>query len=351
MKHYGGLDVSLEDTSVCVVDGSGKIVREAKVASEPEPLIAWLAGFGLELERIGLEAGPLSQWLHAELTKAGLAVELLETRHVRAAFKTMPVKTDRTDARGIAQLMRLGWYRPVWCKSLSAQETRAVLSARRLMKDKAHDVELSLRGLLRNFGLKVGKVSAKAYEGRVRELAAGHPVLEGLVEAMLGARAALLAEYGVLHRRVLQLAAASEPARLLMTMPGVGPVIALDYVSAIDTPERFSSCRKAGAYFGLSQKKYQSGQTDITGRISKIGDARVRSSLYEAAHVMLTRQTRPSALKSWGEGLARRIGPRKAKVALARKMAVVLLRMLRDGAVFDPRKGAPAPVGEMKEAA
>lgn len=351
MKHYAGLDVSLEDTSVCVVDAIGKIIREGKVASEPEPLIAWLAGLGLEPERIGLEAGPLSQWLHAELTAAGFAVELLETRHVRAAFKTMPVKTDRTDARGIAQLMRLGWFRPVHCKSLSAQETRALLSARRLMKDKAHDVELSLRGLLRNFGLKVGKVSAKGYESRVRELAAGHPVLEELVQAMLRARAGLLAEYAVLHRRVLALAASSDRARLLMTMPGVGPVIAMDYASAIDAPERFSSCRKAGAYFGLSQRKYQSGKTDITGRISKIGDARVRSSLYEAAHVMLTRQTRPSALKSWGEELARKIGPRKAKVALARKMAVVMLRMLRDGAAFDPDKGAPAAAVQQKEAA
>lgn len=342
MKHYAGLDVSLEDTSVCVVDASGRIIREAKVASEPELLIAWFVGLGVDLDRIGLEAGPLSQWLHAAMVEAGLDVELLETRHVRAAFRTMPVKTDRTDARGIAQLMRLGWFRPVHCKSLSSQETRALLQARRLMKDKAHDVELSLRGLLRNFGLKVGKVSAKGYEGRVRELAAGQPVLEGLVEAMLQARSALLAQYGALHRRVLALAASSDQARLLMTMPGVGPVIALDYASAIDAPERFSSCRKAGAYFGLSQRKYQSGKTDITGRISKIGDIRVRSSLYEAAHVMLTRRTKPSALKSWGEGLVRKIGPRKAKVALARKMSVVLLRMLRDSAPFDPAKGAPA---------
>lgn len=340
MKHYAGIDVSLEASSICVVDASGRTVREGKVASEPETLIAWLAGLGLELERIGLEAGPLSQWLHAAMVGAGLEVELLETRHVRAAFRTMPVKTDRTDARGIAQLMRLGWFRPVHCKSLSSQETRALLQARRLMKDKAHDVELSLRGLLRNFGLKVGKVSAKTYEGRVRELAAGQPMLEALVEAMLQARSELLVQYGGLHRRVLALAASSEPARLLMTMPGVGPVIALDYASAIDAPERFSSCRKAGAYFGLSQRKYQSGKTDITGRISKIGDVRVRSSLYEAAHVMLTRRTKPSALKSWGEGLARKIGPRKAKVALARKMAVILLRMLRDGVPFDPAKGA-----------
>ncbi len=342
MKHYAGIDVSLEASSVCVVDADGTVVREAKVLSDPEALIGWFAGLGLEVELIGLEAGPLSQWLHAAMTLAGLQVKLLETRHVRAAFKTMPVKTDRSDARGIAQLMRLGWFRPVWCKSLLAQRTRAVLQARRLMKDKQHDVELSLRGLLRNFGLKLGKVTPKTYEQRVRELSAGEPVLEGLVEAMLRARAALMAQYAVLHRQVLALARSSDQARLLMTMPGVGPVIALDYASAIDDPKRFSSSRRAGAYFGLSQRKYQSGKTDITGRISKIGDERVRSSLYEAAHVVLTRTTRPSALKTWGENLLRRIGPRKAKVALARRLAVVMHRMLVDNAPFDPAKGAPA---------
>ncbi|HSH77739.1 MAG TPA: transposase, partial [Herpetosiphonaceae bacterium] len=146
---YAGIDVSLELSSVCVVDATGRIVREAKVASEPEALIAWLRGLGLELARVGLEAGPSSQWLYAAMRDAGLPVELLETRHVRDAFKAMPVKTDRKDARGIAQLLRLGWFRPVHCKSASAQETRALLTARKLLQTKHHDVEMSLRGLLR----------------------------------------------------------------------------------------------------------------------------------------------------------------------------------------------------------
>ena len=157
MKHYAGIDVSLECSSVWVVEAEGRIVREAKVLSEPEALIAWFAQLGLPIERIGLEAGPLSQWLYAAMAKAGLAVELLETRHVRAAFRTMPVKTDKKDARGIAQLMRMGWFRSVHCKSLPAQEVRAVLTARKLLQGKLHDVELSLRGILRGFGLKVGR--------------------------------------------------------------------------------------------------------------------------------------------------------------------------------------------------
>jgi transposase len=156
MEHYAGIDVSLESASLCVVDATGRIVREAKVASEPEVLIAWFCSLGFAVARIGLEAGPLSQWLYAGIRDAGLTVELLETRHVRDAFKAMPVKTDRKDARGIAQLMRLGWFRPVHCKSLPAQEIRALLTARKLLQIKNHDVEMSLRGVLRGFGLKVG---------------------------------------------------------------------------------------------------------------------------------------------------------------------------------------------------
>ena len=172
MEHYAGIDVSLESASLCVVDATGRIVREAKVASEPEVLIGWFSRLGLTVTRIGLEAGPLSQWLYAGLRDAGLVVELLETRHVRDAFKAMPVKTDRKDARGIAQLMRLGWFRPVHCKSLAAQEMRALLTARKLLQTKNHDVEMCVRGVLRGFGLKVGPTTPRTFAGRVRHLVA-----------------------------------------------------------------------------------------------------------------------------------------------------------------------------------
>lgn len=173
MNYYAGIDVSLECSSVCVVDGTGKIAREAKVASEPEALIAWFGSLGLSLERIGLEAGPLSQWLYAALREVGLAVALLETRHVKAALSAMPVKTDRNDARGIAQLMRLGWFRPVHCKSAEAQEIRALLTARKLVQSRLYDVEMSLRGILRGFGLKVGRTTPKRFAERIRELVVG----------------------------------------------------------------------------------------------------------------------------------------------------------------------------------
>src|SRR6202047_1402656 len=187
--------MSVEGSSVCVVDGSGKIVREGKVASEPDALICWLRSAGYELSRIGLEAGPLSQWLFAAMREAGLAGELLETRHVRKAFEAMPVKSDRNDARGIAQLMRLGWFRPVHCKSMGAQETRSLLTARKLVQSKLHDVENSLRGILRGFGLKVGKTTALKFAGRIEELVAGHPHLQVIAKALLSVRAVLRSEF------------------------------------------------------------------------------------------------------------------------------------------------------------
>ncbi|MGY3486420.1 transposase [Bradyrhizobium sp. USDA 4011] len=226
MYHYAGIDVSLECSSVCLVDGAGKILREAKVASEPEALIGWFRSLGLVLERIGLEAGPLSQWLYAAMREAGLAVELLETRHVRDAFKAMVVKSDRNDARGIAQLMRLGWFRPVHCKSIAAQESRAILTARKLLQSKLRDVENSLRGVLRGFGLKVGATTERTFAERIRELVAGHPGLEVVAQALLEAHAVLRREFNSLDKQVQKLAKSHPQARLLMTTPSVGPIVA-----------------------------------------------------------------------------------------------------------------------------
>jgi transposase len=335
MNHYAGIDVSLEQASVCVIDATGKIVREGKVLSEPEALIAWFGGLGLSLTRIGLEAGPLSQWLYAGMQQANLAVELLETRHVRNAFKIMPVKTDRKDAHGIAELMRLGWFRPVHCKSMEAQETRAMLTARKLVQKMLHETEMSLRGLLRNFGLKVGKIAPLQFEARIRELVEGHPSLQDIAHALLAVRATLRREFGAFEKRLRAIARGDTRARLLMSAPGVGTIVALTFASAIDDPARFKSSKTVGAHFGLTPTKYQSGETDRSGRISRIGDASVRAALYEAAHIILTKPLKgATALKSWAMRLARRAGAKKAKVALARKLAVILHRMLADGTTF-----------------
>lgn len=342
MSYYAGIDVSLEYSSICVVDGDGTIVREAKVLSEPDALIGWFVGSGLRMERIGLEAGPLSQWLHAAMVRAGLATELIETRHVRQAFKTMPVKTDKKDARGIAQLMRLGWFRPVHCKSLPAQEIRAVLTARKILQNKLHDIDLSLRGILRGFGLKVGKTTLRTFAARIRELVEGHSTLEVIAASLLKARDVLASEFAGFERRLRGMARDHGDARRLMTTPGVGVLVSMTFVAAIDVPGRFRSSRDVGPHFGLTPKKYQSGETDRSGHISKIGDAGVRTALYEAANVILTRPVKGSDLKTWALGVARRTGPRKARVALARKLAVVLHRMLKDGTTFVAHKAVPA---------
>jgi transposase len=335
MSYYAGIDVSLEASHVCVIDGSGKIVREARVASEPEALIAWLGSVALELTRIGLEAGPLSQWLYAAMRDAGLAVELLETRHVRNAFKIMPVKTDRKDAQGIAELMRLGWFRPVHCKSMEAQETRAMLTARKLVQKALHEVEMSLRGVLRGFGLKIGKVAPTQFEARIRELVEGHPSLEVIATAMLSVRATLRREFNGFEKRLRAMARSDVRARLLMSVPGVGTIVALTYAAAIDDPARFTSSKTVGAHFGLTPTRYQSGETDRIGRISKIGDASVRAMLYESAHIIITRPVKGcTALKSWATRIAKRAGTKKATVALARKLAVIMHRMLVDGTTF-----------------
>jgi transposase len=317
-----------------VVDATGRIVREAKVASEPEALVRFFGQLGLPLTRIGLEAGPLSQWLHAGLTEAGFEVVLLETRHVKAALSAMIVKTDRKDARGIAQLLRMGWFRPVHRKSPPAQEVRALLVGRKLLQGKLTDVELGIRGLLRGFGLKLGEVSKGRFAARVRALVAGQPMLERVVEPMLRAREALRAEFHVLHRAVLAIVREDAVCRRLMSVPGVGALVAVTFASAVDDPARFRRSRAVGAHFGLTPKRYQSGETDVTGGISKAGDAMVRAALYEAANVMLTRAGKFSTLKRWALEVAKRRGPRRAKVALARKLATVLHRLWVDGSEF-----------------
>jgi transposase len=253
---------------------------------------------------------------------------------VKAALSAMIVKTDRRDARGIAQLLRMGWFRPVHCKSAPAQEVRALLVARKQLQAKMRDVELSLRGLLRGFGLKVGEISKGQYATRVRTLVAGHTMLERIAEAMLQAREALRTEFGKLHRAMLAIARADEVCRRLMTVPGVGALVAVTFTSGVDAPERFARSRAVGAHFGLTPKKYQSGETDITGAVSRVGDVMVRTALYEAAHVLLTRAVRFSTLKRWALEVAKRRGMRRAKVALARKLAVLLHRMWVEGTTF-----------------
>jgi transposase len=336
-KHYVGLDVSLDHTSLCVLDVAGKIVSETKLDTDPEAIVTYLRQASIVVERVGLEAGPLSQWLHAGLVAHGVPTVCVETRHTKAALGAMPVKTDRGDARGIAQLMRTGWFKAVHVKTQQAQEWRLLLTQRRLLVNKLVDVEAEIRGTLRGFGLRIGRVGRAGFAVRVRELLADRPSFLQIVEPVLLVQAMLLAQREALHRMVLQIVREEEICRRMMTVPGVGPITALAFRATVDQAERFTRSRDVGAHFGLTPRRYQSGETDRSGAITKTGDALTRHALYEAATSMLVHATKPSTLRSWALGVAKRRGMRKARVALARRLAVVLHRIWLDGSVFEPK--------------
>ena len=334
MDHFAGMDVSVKETSVCIVDDAGTIVREAKVASEPEALLNVLTSPGFHFKRIGLEAGPLSQWLYSALAEAGLPVICVETRHMRAVLQAQINKTDRNDARGMAQMMRAGLYRPVHVKTLRSQKLRMLLVHRKLLQSKAIAVENDLRGTLRNFGLKVGMVGKLKFEARIRELVESHPDLAVLVEPLLVVRRVLREQIGILHRRLLAIVRDDDVCRRLMTIPGVGPVVALTYRATVDVPARFKNSKAVGAVFGLTPSKYQSGEINRTGAISKCGDEMMRVMLYEAAQIMLIRTIRWSWLKAWAMKIARHRGMKKAIVAWHAGLAVIMHRIWVDGTEF-----------------
>lgn len=245
----------------------------------------------------------------------------------------MPIKTDRRDAEGIARLLHLGWFRPVHCKSISEQETHAVLAARKAIQQNMIALEMSLRGLLRNFGLKVGAISRGRFDARIRELADGNPMLETATAPMLRARASLRQELAALEKQVRQCAQDDPVCRRLMTMPGVGAVVALTYRSAIDDPARFTSSKKVGPWVGLTPARNQSGERDASGSITKAGDVNLRRALCQAETVMMN-CGRSTWLRTWGAQVARRRGRKCAMVALARRIAVILHRIWIDDTVF-----------------
>jgi transposase len=335
VKHFAGLDVSLDETTVCVVGEEGRIAKEARVPSEPEALVTFFQGLGLAVERIGLEACSLAAWLHEGLAAAGLPVVCIETRRAKAAMVgAMPNKTDRNDARGLAQIVRTGWYRAVHVKSPACRSWRALLAARRLVLNKLRDVENGLRALLREAGLKLGTPARKEFAARVRELVGADPVLSASAEPLLAIVAAMVGELARLTRRVLEIARAEPVCRRLMGVPGVGPLTALAFRATIDRPDRFRRSRDVGAHLGLTPKRYQSGETDIQGGISRCGDELARTALHEAAHSLLVRSRKWSALRAWGVQVAKRRGMARARVAVARKLACVLHRMWADGSEF-----------------
>lgn len=337
MELYIGLDVSLASTAICAVTAQGKVLKEITAPSEPEELVRALRSLPGTVVGVGLEAGPLSQWLHRALVDAGFDAVLMETRQVKGALQAMPIKTDRRDAEGIARLLLMGWFRPVHGKSMSAQEMRALLSSRKAIQRAMLDIEGSIRGVLRNFGLKMGKVAKGRYEERVRELVDGNAMLEAAARPILTVRAALRRELAELEKLLRDLAKTDPVCRQLMTMPGVGAIVALTFKSSIDDPDRFRSSRDVGPWVGLTPRRQQSGERDVISQITKAGDVGLRTALFQAATVML-RLGKHNWLSAWAWNLAKLRGKKRATVALARRIGVVLHRMWRDGTEFRFRR-------------
>ena len=334
MKHFAGLDVSLQETAICIVDEDGIVISEGKTASEPDELARWIATTGLTITRVGLEAGPLSPWLHTELRAAGLPAICIETRRMKGATAAMAVKTDRNDARAIAHAMRVGWFTIVHVKTAESQELRLLLSNRRTLLEKRIAIDNEIRGTLKAFGLKLGPVTVASFEARVLGLLASRSRLLGMVKPMLTARTALRQQCDVLHRMVLKTVRANAVCRRLLSVPGVGPIVALTYATGVDDPARFAHARDLGPHFGLTPRKYASGEIDRNGSITKAGDGAVREALVQAALTLLTRVQRWSVLKAWGMAIAKRRGLRRAIVAVARKLAIVMHRIWVDGTTF-----------------
>lgn len=333
MKHYVGLDVSKEETSICVIDELGRRCFEGKASSMPTAIFEFLSGLGVEFERVVLETGSMSLWLHRELCGRGFPMVCVDARQAHSVLKLQHHKTDRGDLRLLAELARTGFYREVRVKDEVSHADRAALRARDQLVRQRRDVENTVRGLLRSFGLVLPKGVGR-FPARVDEVLRDRPDLAEPIEALMSARLGICVALKRLDREVERRVRNDPVCRLLMTAPGVGPITALTFAATIDDPRRFPRSQSVGVYAGLTARRNQSGDMDYTGRISKMGDALLRKSLYGAATLVLTRIRRRCALKVWGLRLKRRIGHKKACVAVARKLAVLLHRMWMDGIAF-----------------
>ncbi len=335
MEFFCGLDVAMDETAICVVDDRGVVHLETSAVSDPVAIRDALKPYHGRLRRVGHEAGSLSPWLHPEMLKLGLPAVCLETQHVRAALSAQRNKTDRADALGIAHIMRTGWFRQAHIKSESCYRIRLLLTQRRNLKAKFLDLENTIRHSLKAFGIKLGGTSRGTFDQAVREAVAQDALTAELMDAMLTARAMLWKQYCRLHDLVVRFVAGNELCRRFMQIPGVGPVTALSFMTAIDDPSRFRRSRDVAAYFGLTSRRWQSSTSiDVQGRISKAGDPDVRRALYEAASALLTRFKRKDKVKTWGMSIAKRSCHRKACVAVARKLAVIMHAMWIDGTFY-----------------
>jgi transposase len=335
MIYYAGLDVSLRTVNLCVIDDQGELVAETKLASDVQDIIAYLDALELDLASVGLEAGTLTQYLNYGLQAAGFEVICMEARQVKGALSAMRNKTDKHDARGIAQILRSGWYSRVHVKSIESHHIRMLLSSRKAVLSKCVDLENEVRGLFKIFGIKLPpKLGHGVFDIAVRSIIESDETLSHALLPLLDARLFLYQTFRVLDNRTRKMAQADPICVRLMSVPGVGFITALTFKAGVDDPHRFKRSRTVGAHFGLTPRRFQSGEMDNPGRISRCGDSDVRSVLYTAANALLTRSARWSPLKAWGMKLAKTRGHRRAVIAVARKLAVILHRVWIDDTQF-----------------
>ncbi|MEE8303347.1 MAG: IS110 family transposase, partial [Candidatus Tectomicrobia bacterium] len=335
MNYYAALDVSLRTVNLCVIDEQGEIKAETKLASEVEDIVSYLQGLDYEVLSVGLEAGTLTQYLTYGLQSAGFEVICMEARQVKAALSAMRNKTDKHDARGIAQILRSGWYSRVHVKSMESHHIRALLSSRKAVLSKCVDLENEVRGLFKVFGIKLPpKLGHGAFDDTVRATIEADAALAHALLPLLEGRLTLYQTFRELDNRTRKLAQQDPVCQRLMSAPGVGFVTALTFKAGVDDPTRFKRSRTVAAHFGLTPRRFQSGEMDNPGHISRAGDPNVRCALYTAANAMMTRGSKWSSLKVWGMQLAKTRGHRRAVVAVARKLAVILHRMWLDDTQF-----------------
>lgn len=334
MRYYTGLDVSLDKTNICVVDEQGATVCEGETPSDATAIGDWLRQREIRPHRVGLEAGMTCRVLQRSLAHDGLPAVCIDSRHAHKVLSARLNKTDRNDARGIAELIRTNMFKRVHIKSLESQKALALLTARKILSRKRQDIKNAIGALLREFGLKLGRVGKSTYHEHVCTLVEDAPYLADSIGPLLSIWSSLGECFTQLDEQVSRLAKADPVCRRLMTTPGVGPLVALTYKTVIDDPTRFKRSRTVGAYLGLTPKSYQSGVVSLRGRVSRWGDKNLRAALANAAMVILTPRCRPTALKLWAEQIVVRRGRKRAIVALARRLAVILHHIWIEGAEF-----------------
>jgi len=335
MTSYVGLDVSLAETSVCVLGGDGRVRFEGKVKTRPEDLVQCLRKHADDAERVGMETGQTAGVLFRALKAADVPILCLETRHAHRALSARTNKTDRNDARGLAELMRVGWYREAWIRGTSANAIRSLLLGRRLLLQTKRTLENTLRGGVKRFGLITTKTAGRTFTHRAASVLDQDPAYAAFAAPILAVLRSVLVQIREYDRQLRGLARRDDTVARLMTIPGIGYLTAMAFYSTIEDPGRFKRSEDVGPYLGLTPRTHQSGEIDRTGRITKTGDGMTRSYLFEAANVLLTRIQRPSALRLWGLRLKGRAGLKKAQVAVARKLAVMMHAIWADGTEFE----------------